>query len=481
MGPKRRINGSIRYRIFAGIAYLCVGMVRDPVSLSFRLRSMSDLPPPFVGCPNKMNSLGLVLRYINPIAWISGFRRSLTGASVTLLLIGIVSLNIIWSYPWLGMFSACLSMFLVGWIVNHFGVPKLNAVANAPRSVPAGDEVGIPMRLINAGRWPAMDLVIEKTRTVRTLPQGDGVAFIQNLRFLRRGSRQLPPLLVESFFPFHLFRTRRWVDANTTIMVTPTRLNTEDDAHWRTLEFTLKGIASRAAQGDQIHYIGSREYREGVPVRHWDFSAWARLGKPIIREFSSPASRSVRIVVDNVGSDNIGPSESKLSSPDGNRDHLESIRMKILARFVSWRRSRELPDPSFERILSLAASSIEILVRNGAAVTLQFVHQPPDRVIATVYQCEAGGDPSELLVALGSAEVYPPTPDPQGERVFLNQQQPRDEARIILSCRHRSELSQSDPLSELASESNWVTDRSIESPAQNADSDSSPTKDPVFS
>ncbi len=33
-------------------------------------------------------------------------RRSMTGASATLLVIGIVTLNIIWGYPWVGMFSS---------------------------------------------------------------------------------------------------------------------------------------------------------------------------------------------------------------------------------------------------------------------------------------------------------------------------------------------------------------------------------------
>lgn len=417
-----------------------------------------------------MKSLGSVLHYLNPIAWISGFRRSLTGASVTLLLIGIVSLNIVWGYPWLGMFAACLSMFLVGWFVNHFGVPTLNVIANAPRYIPAGDEVGVPMRLINVGRWPGMDLVIERTRKTKTLPPGDAVAFIQNMRFFRRGAAPLPPVLVESLFPFHLFRTRRWVDPNAMIIVTPPRLNTDDDTHWRTLEFTLKGIASRAAQGDQIHYIGSREYREGVPVRHWDFSAWARLGRPIVREFSSPASRSVRIVVDNTGSP-----ESKPNSSDGNHDALDSIRMKILAWMASWRRSRTQPDPAFERILSLAAASVETLVRNGAAVTLQFVHEPAERT-ATAYQCEASGDPSELLIALGTAAFYPI----QDVRLdWIDQPQPGDEASIILSSRRRSDLTHNDPLSELAKQSNWVTDHSVETPSSSTDRDSSATPERV--
>jgi hypothetical protein len=248
------------------------------------------------------------------------------------------------------------------------------------------------------------------------------------------------------------------------IMVTPQRLASENDSQWRALETTLKGVASRAAQGDQIHYIGSREYREGVPVRNWDFSSWARLGKPILREFSSPASRSVRIVVDNIRSSEfkVGLKAPANTTPTGDEDWLEAFRLGLLASFSSWRRQPEQLDPSFERILSLAASSVETLVRNGAAVVLQFVHSPSEKDVATMYRCEAGADPSEVLIALGNAKLY----DAHCDEVWMvaTETHRSDEEPMILSCRHRSELPHSDPLSRLAKEATWITSESIEPP-----------------
>ena len=35
-----------------------------------------------------------------------------------------------------------------------------------------------------------------------------------------------------------------------------------------------------------------------MPVRRWDFNSWARLGKPIVREYQSPSVQEIYLVVD---------------------------------------------------------------------------------------------------------------------------------------------------------------------------------------
>ncbi|EMI57650.1 protein containing DUF58 [Rhodopirellula sallentina SM41] len=322
----------------------------------------------------------LVARHLNPWRWAMGLRYSMTGASVSLLLIGIVSLNIVWGYPWTGMFAACVSLFVVGRLINYLATPSLQASADAPRHVPSGTSLQIPVHLINEGRLPGMDLWIERDQRCDWLPPGDETMALQDVCYQHRGLQPLPATRVECYFPFYLFRTRTHVDSNTTIAVTPKPLSSDDDEHWRTLQNTLRGIATRISQGEQTHYIGSCEYREGIQVRRWDFASWARLGKPIVREFSSPATRSVSIWVDNVC------------------NVTERAKTHWTRRFVSRAETPDAIHEPFERILSIAASSIETLTRNGAAVTLwldQGGHMES-------FRCEAGGDPSELLIALAS-------------------------------------------------------------------------------
>ncbi len=227
-----------------------------------------------------------------------------------------------------------------------------------------------------------MNLWVETTQRCDWLPPKGEFATMKVVQLPRRGIHPLPAILAESSFPFYLFRAHREVDPHTNIAVTPAAPAEEDDELWQSLQSTLKGIATRIAQGDQVHYIGSLEYREGIPVRRWDFSSWARLGKPILREFSTPAARSVRLWIDN-------------ACPDVVRPHRRRWR-----RFVEWWRPTEAVHEPFERLLALAAASIESLARTGAAVTLSLTNQESSQPL----RCEAGGDTSDLLIALANLE-----------------------------------------------------------------------------
>ncbi len=58
------------------------------------------------------------------------------------------------------------------------------------------------------------------------------------------------------------------------------------------------GWSHKLLSGDALDYTGSREYQVGMPVRRWDFTSWARLGRPIVREFQSPSIQLVTLIVD---------------------------------------------------------------------------------------------------------------------------------------------------------------------------------------
>lgn len=403
-----------------------------------------------------------ILRWFNPIVWLLDLRQSLTAASVILVLIGIVSMNIIWNYPWLGTLSACVAMLLVGRILNYFSLPQLQAIANVPRHVPVDEPLGIPIRLVNVGRWPGMELTIERSSQSRFLAPAAETSVLQLVKFSRRGNRALPAVLVETYFPFHLFRSRRWIDPATTITATPRRLLSEVDRHWQNLEAMLKGIASRAAQGDQIHYVGNREYREGVPVRRWDFASWARLGKPVLREFSSPSAKTVLIVVDNLGSGEPAKNDSSVASNES-----DSVLRRLKRRVMWWQPFPGAVDEPFERLLSLAASSVETLCRNGAAVSLQFAYGDQDGFRKRKYSCEAGADPGDLLIALGNATLYPPASLDDPDALFGEEDRgnAQNEAVIVLSCRDRKQidrLRQSSCFpSNASSNALWVTENEV--------------------
>ncbi|MEC8473190.1 MAG: hypothetical protein VXZ38_00945, partial [Planctomycetota bacterium] len=99
-----------------------------------------------------------------PFRIVRWLRQSMTVASGTLLVVSIASLNIIWGYPWLGIFSACFSMFFLGRLLSTLMRPKLDYHLSLPRSVPVGHHLAIPIRCRNRGRFPALKFLISFDR-----------------------------------------------------------------------------------------------------------------------------------------------------------------------------------------------------------------------------------------------------------------------------------------------------------------------------
>ena len=57
-------------------------------------------------------------------------------------------------------------------------------------------------------------------------------------------------------------------------------------------------MSADGGRGDSWEYLGSREYQVGMPVRRWDYGAWARLGKPVVREFEEHSRSRACVLVD---------------------------------------------------------------------------------------------------------------------------------------------------------------------------------------
>ncbi len=50
--------------------------------------------------------------------------------------------------------------------------------------------------------------------------------------------------------------------------------------------------------GHSPEYVGNREYTSGEPVRRLDFKAWARTGKPVVREYQEEYYCRIALVLD---------------------------------------------------------------------------------------------------------------------------------------------------------------------------------------
>lgn len=291
-------------------------------------------------------------------------RRAMTPASVSVLLFAIVTLNIIWGFPWLGLFSACVGILVAGCLIHFVTLPSLDTQFRLPNSAPQGQPFQVTIHAKNRSVLPALDFgfafsaptlprrrwffprrQLQPVYSVQQQPQrslflgpGDSATHTAMLTYRRRGLRELPSTVVSGNFPFHLFASSIEQPATVVMPITPAPLTSEDE-YSKDLLNNLGGWSHKLLSGDQLDYTGSREYEPGMPVRRWDFPSWARLGIPIVREFQSPSIQHVNLIIDTAL-----PAQMSLSANG--------------------------ESSAFERMLSLATTAIHDLARQTVKLQL---------------------------------------------------------------------------------------------------------------
>jgi uncharacterized protein (DUF58 family) len=58
------------------------------------------------------------------------------------------------------------------------------------------------------------------------------------------------------------------------------------------------GIPLSSSTGDAIEFVGTRDYREGDPLRHIHWRSWARRGQPVVKEYQEEYFCRIAIVLD---------------------------------------------------------------------------------------------------------------------------------------------------------------------------------------
>jgi uncharacterized protein (DUF58 family) len=304
-----------------------------------------------------------ILIAINPLGWRRAIHRVATPSTAICLLALISSLNFVWGYPWVGLFAAMISIFAVGWAINRIMAPRFHKITvDAPLWIPAGSQAIVGLSVHNARAIPAIDLSFELSEQGSSQSPGKSIQNVQHCELIapgdshrwecltnwpQRGMHPVPALIVQSFFPFHLFRNRHHIDLEKMVAVAPRPLDHDDHPSVDSIMATISGLIQGWKAGDSMVYLGSREYQVGMTVRRWDFASWARLGKPIVREFGTNSTASIRLIIDTAPPKNSG--KENLSSDTD----------------------------SLERLLSLAVLAIETILQRSVAIDLLVTYPRP--------------------------------------------------------------------------------------------------------
>jgi uncharacterized protein (DUF58 family) len=124
-----------------------------------------------------------------------------------------------------------------------------------------------------------------KNAAVPPLPPNQEIEVRIELTPLRRGLLRFTEITLARPDPFGLFRSFSKVPAVQTALILPKRYPLAAIALPGTMKYQEGGVAMASNVGQSEEFVALREYRRGDPMRHIHWRSWARVGKPIVKEF----------------------------------------------------------------------------------------------------------------------------------------------------------------------------------------------------
>ncbi|HUF63173.1 MAG TPA: DUF58 domain-containing protein [Verrucomicrobiales bacterium] len=255
------------------------------------------------------------------------------------------------------IFSLLTMIVLVGATAGALGRRgRLEAERTLPRHATAGHPLRYRVRVRNAGRWrlagarlsewvePVLPdyqefrqreepferkrnvfdrvfkyyrwlWLVELKRPARfdvsaafTLARREGASVEMTLTPLRRGVLRLGPIRVLTTDPFGLFLRSGWAAIGAaTVVVLPKRYGLPALEMPGSSRYDLGGRVAAAGVGHSDEFVGLRDYRPGDPPRNIHWRSWARLGRPVVKEFEDETFPRYALVLDTLLED--GPDQ----------------------------------------------------------------------------------------------------------------------------------------------------------------------------
>jgi len=250
----------------------------------------------------------LTVRYVR---YLARFKLTPYGRILVLLTFFAALGSITVEIPIYQMFCALFFLPAVAEAVGTLLRPKLNVRCQ----VPSRATVGVPLQgrvtVENRGHFTAFDLMVGFFEIHRTLRHRDADRVLASLQSgheaelsfelvpSQRGRFPLGPVNVHSTFPFNLMRFGGSQCPLSPVTVIPAYESLDDfDVPLGNCGRPMHPAPLLGAKGDSPEYVGNREYVLGEAAVRLDFRAWARLGRPVVREYQDEYSFRSALILD---------------------------------------------------------------------------------------------------------------------------------------------------------------------------------------
>jgi uncharacterized protein (DUF58 family) len=208
------------------------------------------------------------------------------------------------------LFALAAPPLLVSAVQLLRGRPRVRMEGRLPARLTAGRAVTALLDVASVGETGPLSLFWEaplppetglEVRPVETCLQVTGRAPSRipvHLHPRRRGRYVLPGLGVARTDPFGLARSRAvwWPDQ--VVLAYPRYFTLDELPLPMGRRYQPGGIPLASQVGESLEFVGTREYREGDPLRriHWPSSA--RLGRPVVKEYQEEYFSRIALVLD---------------------------------------------------------------------------------------------------------------------------------------------------------------------------------------
>jgi len=278
------------------------------------------------------------------------------------------------------LLSQLLWLVILAFICGLLFRPRLTLRLCTTPLLINGQRFQVAMILENTGRLAAYDLTCEfpsslrglelitRSVAVEALAAGAQTIIHFEIQATARGEFALPSLQIASLFPLGMFRFISHHAIAERLAVAP-RYQHELHSEWMRHFGDASAIPQLLQREKALEYIGSREYREGMSVRRWDYAAWARLGSPAVREFDEAEEPTLVIVVDVLHRSKADVDEA-----------LEALLCKVAAVVVA------LDQHRFRLVLIQVAESVVLSDHQGGNAQAESLLRELARVVGAVHQ-----------------------------------------------------------------------------------------------
>lgn len=127
---------------------------------------------------------------------------------------------------------------------------------------------------------------------------GEAATGLVALTAPERGRFTVPALGVGRTDPLGLLATRRAATATQPVLAYPRFFEMPELVLPAGRRYQPGGIPLASSLGDATEFVGTRDYREGDPLRRIHWRSWARRGRPVVKEYHEEYFSRVALVLD---------------------------------------------------------------------------------------------------------------------------------------------------------------------------------------